>query len=730
MTEFEIDKEYFPEDIDGLQMITNALINEKLILFIGAGISITAGGPDWKGLIEKLLDFAKGRGYIKKEKFNLSKDVVTTGNTIDYLIALHRLSVSYKDNKTELNQDLSAIFKPLKPQSIHYKIAKLNIKGIVTTNYDTLIEQADSNKYLNSRIVFSQDSQYDKLNGKNWIFKIHGDIDSNEQIIFPRDFSQKMNNDDDFHENYKSLLNTYTFLFIGFGLADPILMDILEQLKAKQSNVKEHFVLTPLDKFYKIKKHFYYDTYKLRLIPYEKKEGHRAVEMFIDRLSHIQTETNVMYVDNYILLVIHGVQHNTHDHFNVILTTTHYDKYSLIDENDAVRISYMLPSIKVENFNLKHNEVKKKIREKFHLNERDFEIQLEEDNIFEDIKNDPYSINNNENTGLTRFRFLPCRVTIKKSIIKFCNPSLYIGDVKYSWKSLNFLQKNTATIKFNNNVISQLLSLYGDSLEKLGSHMDENTPKIFIDLNEHLYSVDSAKYSLKDEKEFNNFIFSSLGYKGKFRLYDLGCGKAQVGQDIADQFPEMDYFGIDKNENMLGEIERNKAIRNFEVYNYDIFDDDFSIDTKGGVLLLKDVIHNISNLSELISQIRRKFHNYTDIIIVETISPDPSLKTWIQVLFERVDIRYKHHFFSETDLVNLFEFNGFSIKKKFKEDLYIDVDRWLEAKNVEDSRKEIAKTFIQTAPENVKKSFQIRTDKKRTTLLRQKLILQVIDNKR
>jgi hypothetical protein len=725
MKEILIDSEYFPEDIDGLQVITNALINERLILFVGSGISIASGAPSWRELILNLLDFAKGRGYIKNEKLSLAKKIIETQSTTDFLIALNRLAFSYQENKNELNQDLNKIFKPLKPSSLHYKIANLDIKGIVTTNYDTLIEQANPTKYLNNRLVFSQDNQYDKLEETNWIYKIHGDINSNNQIIFPNDFSKKLK-EDVFYENYKNLLNSYNFLFIGFGLTDPILMEILHQLKSKLHNAKEHFVLTPIDEFYKIKRHFYSDRYNLRLIPYDKKGNHVAVEKFIDMLTSIQTDTNIVNEDNYLLLVIHGIQHNTHDHYNVILVTTNYDKYFIEDENQAKRISYMLPSIKVDSLNLSEVEIKRKIKEKFHLNELDYDLAIEHDNIIEDIKQDPY-LSANTSKELTKFHFLPCRITMKRNNTRFCNPGMYIGEVKYTWKNLRFLQRNSATIRFNNNVILKLVKLYGDSLETLDDYVNSSTPKIFVDLNEHLYTVDSSKYSISDEKEFNNLIFEKFKFPSNFKLYGLGCGKAQVGLDILAKYPNINYFGLEKNEKVIEDIHNLQLPSNFKIFNYDIFDDEFRINAENGILLLKDVIHNISNFTELISQIRKKFLNYSEIIVVETISPNLDLKTWIQVLFERVDIRYKHHFFTENDITNLFKYNNFRIVESFKHNLYIDVDKWLDAKNVDENRKQIAKDFILNSDEEVKKSFEIKTKNNKTTLLRQKFIMRLVD---
>ena len=111
--------------------LSKAIINNKLILFLGAGISINEGLPSWNKIVENLLDnqdcdIEKASSF----KAALSDDVMSPLEILEK-IKKHRKYVleSFEKNLNIENSE-SEIFKMLGNIS----------KRFITTNFDKLIE--------------------------------------------------------------------------------------------------------------------------------------------------------------------------------------------------------------------------------------------------------------------------------------------------------------------------------------------------------------------------------------------------------------------------------------------------------------------------------------------------------------------------------------------------------------------------------------------------------------
>jgi len=119
------------------------------------------------------------------------------------------------------------------PSVTHYLLAGLPSSNIVTTNYDVLIE--DTYKYM-KKIAFtiSKPSDVVKIPISDYhtnILKIHGDINSPDEIIISKD------DYDNFFDKrpavaalLKGLLLNRSFLFLGYSLRDPNLKAIIDEV--------------------------------------------------------------------------------------------------------------------------------------------------------------------------------------------------------------------------------------------------------------------------------------------------------------------------------------------------------------------------------------------------------------------------------------------------------------------------------------------------------------------
>lgn len=205
----------------------------RLVPFMGAGVSISAGAPNWSQLLQRL---AGAAGLESSEKAALAKL-----SNLDQADVLR----SFFSDKFPLDSD--ARFGRAVADSVDVKkyglapslLACLPSNGAITLNYDTLFETA-SEDAGSPRTVIPGDQPDDRTAAsQKWLLKLHGSVDKPETIVLTRDD----------HLGYsatrealsalvKAHLITHHLLFVGFGLADDhfheIVHDVRRALPAKK----------------------------------------------------------------------------------------------------------------------------------------------------------------------------------------------------------------------------------------------------------------------------------------------------------------------------------------------------------------------------------------------------------------------------------------------------------------------------------------------------------------
>jgi NAD-dependent SIR2 family protein deacetylase len=265
------------DHISNLRNINN---NNKLVIFVGAGVSINSGLPSWKDLIKTIAakinykekpetecdpcDFSNHRdcqncSSLKKyENVNFSSD--------EYLKLPQYL---YNKDKKEYFRVLEQFFgrqvfdrtahNPITSNEIDQMILELLPNHIITTNYDPLIEQASS---TNTDFYHIISSDADMLKSGNsydkYIIKMHGDYTYIENeydggiVLKEDDYLRYEQNHSLMSAFIKSLLVTHTFLFVGYSLNDYNFKQIIDWVEylAENTNVEKQ----------DITKHYIVDT--------------------------------------------------------------------------------------------------------------------------------------------------------------------------------------------------------------------------------------------------------------------------------------------------------------------------------------------------------------------------------------------------------------------------------------------------------------------------------------
>jgi hypothetical protein len=166
--------------VDGL---INSIGRGETLIFCGAGISYNSGLPTVTPFIRYLLD-----------KFNLPEEhlkAILGPQLNDLGIPFERLMeslIEYSDATRLID-----MYKAGKPNTNHRLLAKLmkagKYKTIVTTNFDTLIENALEDegweKGMDYEVVYNEED-FDGIDwddGKPRVIKIHGSVDDTERMV-------------------------------------------------------------------------------------------------------------------------------------------------------------------------------------------------------------------------------------------------------------------------------------------------------------------------------------------------------------------------------------------------------------------------------------------------------------------------------------------------------------------------------------------------------------------
>ncbi len=201
------------EWIEAVKDIIDANENNRLVIFVGSGVSANSNIPTWKDLIEKM---ARKIEYINESDEN--KDISST----DFLkIAEYfYLSDGSSDKHNYYNFIKEQIGGDYAPNPIDDMILKILPHHIITTNYDKLIENS---KEINSNLfsVITKDDDLLTHNNDHYIIKMHGDIENIEHIVLKESDYLKYEQSHALISTYiKSLLIDHSFLFIGYSLND------------------------------------------------------------------------------------------------------------------------------------------------------------------------------------------------------------------------------------------------------------------------------------------------------------------------------------------------------------------------------------------------------------------------------------------------------------------------------------------------------------------------------
>ena len=191
-----------------LKRIINASQNNALSFFVGAGVSALSHAPTWKQLINDICDELK---YKKKDSYSFDECL--------QIPQMYYYSLGKKDTDY-FNFIRSKLYSnSLLPNSVHKAMLDLHPVSFITTNYDTLIEDAATQNCHSFKVV-SHDKDVPTIFGDRYILKLHGDFKYNNFVLKEEDYLNYSENFKLIETLMKSIFSTNTVVFIGYSLND------------------------------------------------------------------------------------------------------------------------------------------------------------------------------------------------------------------------------------------------------------------------------------------------------------------------------------------------------------------------------------------------------------------------------------------------------------------------------------------------------------------------------
>lgn len=210
--------------IDAARRLAAHARRNRLVLFLGSGISAGAGLPGWADLLTSLAKaYGMDEGQIERLK------------TFDFRDQAEILNSWPGGEKSDLNAKVAELLGAQERYSLaHGLLASLPVSESITTNFDMLFEAA-CRAWDGGRISVLPYEPAEA--GSPWLLKLHGSVHAKDSITLTRADYRNL------AERYGALLGlvqamlfTRHMLFVGYSLSDEDFHEVVRQVRFAHAN--------------------------------------------------------------------------------------------------------------------------------------------------------------------------------------------------------------------------------------------------------------------------------------------------------------------------------------------------------------------------------------------------------------------------------------------------------------------------------------------------------------
>jgi len=210
--------------------------------------------PNWYEFLFSFIKWMNRKRKFEAIYYTELKELLSQGK---YLIVAEELLS--KCNGSDFGEFLRISFdsQRIVPSYLHNLLSIIPFRGIVTTNYDNLIELAYIENRKKIPKIFTNDDVLkgrDPLKEKYFILKMHGDIEDPKSIVLSyRSYQNMMYNSPNFQGLIDRVFKNNTILLIGYGGLDPNIESIIDRVSF-MNNQSCFYILSKENTFSNIEK--------------------------------------------------------------------------------------------------------------------------------------------------------------------------------------------------------------------------------------------------------------------------------------------------------------------------------------------------------------------------------------------------------------------------------------------------------------------------------------------
>lgn len=236
------DDHWFVRNEERLDQLVLCLLEDSVVPFIGAGVSVAGGFPTWKNHLRQQgktagIDSSIIESHLAKGEFEAVIETIETTRGPDVFAQEIRDAFSKTGSLEKITLLISELFKDT----------------LITTNYDRLLEQSfDIGPGDEVQVISSTNAMEKPDPEKVTVIKLHGDIKTpNRCILGKRQYDEAYGETDlDLSRPIPKLLSYYyrnsSLLFIGCSLNNDRTIQVFKAVKEDQKrkgdfDLPEHF---------------------------------------------------------------------------------------------------------------------------------------------------------------------------------------------------------------------------------------------------------------------------------------------------------------------------------------------------------------------------------------------------------------------------------------------------------------------------------------------------------
>jgi serine/threonine protein kinase len=265
----------------------------RIVAWVGSGLSAQAGLPTWRGLVAVLMKSLENKAATleAKDQENTLRQCKEIKTIKDNWLAIERLKralgeTSYRESIREALQPAAKVSIP----SAYDFLWKLRISGLLNLNIDRLATRARQSQTATVVIEFTGQAIANFLHvlksPQPFIVNLHGTYEEYSSWVLTRSELNRLKGSAGYKEFVKACCLNSTILFLGIEVDDEAVGGHLQELRGISKDVGTHYWLTN-------RRDMATDNWAedlgVRVIRYDSKDNdHSAVnEFFSDLLSYI-----------------------------------------------------------------------------------------------------------------------------------------------------------------------------------------------------------------------------------------------------------------------------------------------------------------------------------------------------------------------------------------------------------------------------------------------------------